>query len=116
MSRVYLDATTCEFMCPGCGQRHVLPIGKGISPSWFFTGDVERPTLSPSIAARGILGVFDYAGDWTGEWQIDAAGSTIPFVCHSFVRDGRIEFLGDCSHSMAGKTVDLPQWADGDLA
>lgn len=31
-------------------------------------------------------------------------------VCHSFVRDGRIQFLGDCTHELAGKTVDLPDW------
>ena len=28
--------------------------------------------------------------------------------CHSFVREGRIEFLGDCTHAMVGQTVDLP--------
>lgn len=31
-----------------------------------------------------------------------------PAVCHSFVRDGQIEFLGDCTHSLAGQTVPLP--------
>jgi hypothetical protein len=30
------------------------------------------------------------------------------FVCHSFVTDGRIQYLGDCTHAMAGQTVDLP--------
>lgn len=28
--------------------------------------------------------------------------------CHSFVRDGKIEFLGDCTHEMAGTTIELP--------
>jgi hypothetical protein len=31
-------------------------------------------------------------------------------VCHSFVVDGRIQFLGDCTHHLAGQTVDLPPW------
>ncbi|MGC4033677.1 MAG: hypothetical protein QM754_18485 [Tepidisphaeraceae bacterium] len=29
------------------------------------------------------------------------------YRCHSFVRDGQIEFLGDCTHELAGKTVPL---------
>ena len=28
--------------------------------------------------------------------------------CHSFVRSGRIEFLSDSTHALAGQTVDLP--------
>lgn len=31
-----------------------------------------------------------------------------PSVCHSFVRDGRIQFLSDCTHKLANQTVDLP--------
>lgn len=30
-------------------------------------------------------------------------------VCHSFVTAGRIEFLPDCTHALAGQTVDLPE-------
>jgi hypothetical protein len=29
-------------------------------------------------------------------------------VCHSFVREGKIQFLGDCTHELAGQTVPLP--------
>ena len=31
-------------------------------------------------------------------------------ACHTFVTDGRIQFLGDCTHALAGQTVDLPDW------
>jgi hypothetical protein len=31
-------------------------------------------------------------------------------VCHSFVTDGRIQFLNDCTHPLAGQTVDIPEW------
>lgn len=109
MTRVRLNANSCEFRCPGCGQLHVLPIDNQAShPRWIFTGDADCPTLAPSILARGLLCVYDEAGEWTGEWQRDAAGEPIPFVCHSFVRNGRIEFLGDCTHNLAGQTIDLP--------
>ena len=26
-------------------------------------------------------------------------------VCHSFVSDGQWQFLGDCTHALAGQTV-----------
>jgi hypothetical protein len=29
--------------------------------------------------------------------------------CHSFVTDGRIQFLSDSTHALAGQTVDLPE-------
>jgi len=34
------------------------------------------------------------------------------YRCHSFVRDGRIEFLSDCTHALKGQTVDLPDLPD----
>lgn len=37
---------------------------------------------------------------------------TQPYVCHSFVTDGQIHFIGDCSHSLKGKTVELPEYKD----
>jgi hypothetical protein len=28
--------------------------------------------------------------------------------CHSFVTNGKIQFLADCTHKLAGQTVELP--------
>ncbi len=77
------------FECPGCGNAH------GVTDSWKFNGNQDRPTFSPSVLVRGVK---------------DAASDPTPTVCHSFVRDGQIQFLGDCTHSLAGKTVDLPDF------
>lgn len=30
-------------------------------------------------------------------------------VCHSFVTDGKIQFLGDCTHNLVGQIVELPE-------
>lgn len=38
---------------------------------------------------------------------IDRHGKTI---CHSYVRNGQMQFLGDCDHALAGQTVDIPDW------
>lgn len=66
-------------------------------PRWTFNGNYDRPTLSPSILARGaLIPRQEPPGDWDGN-----------AVCHSFVTDGRIQFLGDCTHALAGQTVEL---------
>lgn len=82
------------FWCPGCDGAHVVRV-EGPGSHWGYNGDPERPTFTPSV-------LVTYNGRDAG---IDDAP---PAVCHSFVRDGRIQFLSDCTHAMAGQTVDLP--------
>lgn len=77
---------------------------------WTWNGDTEKPTFSPSVLVKSQKLVKDAEGNWLGEWERDAAGNLIPSVCHSFVTDGRIQFLSDCTHKLAGQTVDLPDW------
>ena len=79
-----------HFFCPGCNRTHV------IDEKWSFNGDHDRPTFRASV-------LVTYNGPDAGT---DGAP---PAVCHSFVTDGRIEFLGDCTHALAGQTVDLPE-------
>lgn len=111
MSKIQLNDGYCEFRCPGCNQIHVLSIGENAPhPKWVFTGSADSPTLMPSILARGMLIIFDDDGEWTGGWQLDATGNLIPYVCHSFVTEGQIRFLGDCTHELAGQTVTLPDF------
>jgi hypothetical protein len=95
------------FMCPGCKEMHQVAVGDGPGPRWGFNGDYERPTFTPSVLVRGNKVIRDEAGKWTGEWERDACGDPVPSVCHSFVRDGQIQFLGDCTHDLAGNTVRL---------
>ena len=106
-----------QFKCPGCGERHTLPVGAGNGDTygrWGFNGDFESPTFTPSVLARGNKLLLDADGEWTGEWERDADGDPIPYVCHSFVTNGRVQFLGDCTHNLAGQTVDLPEWREND--
>ena len=42
------------------------------------------------------------------------AGEYVEEICHSFVIDGRIQFLSDCTHALANQTVDLPDWTELD--
>lgn len=79
------------FECPGCEQMHGIYV-RGQHPSvWGWNGSLDLPTVTPSILVR-----------WThGE-------AHEPRVCHSFLRDGQMQFLCDCTHALAGQVVDLP--------
>lgn len=77
------------FFCPGCRQSHKIYTKDCPNPGypeviWEFSGDLERPTLSPSVLVRNIE------------------------TCHTFIKDGNIQYLGDCTHLLAGQTVPLP--------
>lgn len=101
--------TYLMFWCPGCDESHGPVVARTVAarPLWTWNGDRDRPTLSPSIRVRGKRRLTDdeYHRIVAGE-QVDVPDRT----CHSFVRDGRIEFLGDCTHELAGQTVDIPEW------
>lgn len=85
--------TRGAFRCPGCQRDHNVSVGG--EATWQWNGDTARPTLSPSV-------LVTYNGPDAGIEGAPAA------VCHSFVRDGQIEFLGDCTHALAGQSVPLP--------
>ncbi len=82
------------FMCPGCKCDHGVWVENrnGLTHAiWSFNGDVDKPTFSPSLLIRWNIGIVNY-------------------VCHGFIRNGMIEFLGDCTHEFAGKTVEMKQY------
>lgn len=86
------------FECPGCKTSHGIPVDQIPSEygsKWQWNGSMDYPTFSPSIH------VFPH-------------GAAPPFTpqprCHSFVKDGKIQFLGDCEHELKNQTVDLPEW------
>jgi hypothetical protein len=85
------------FWCPGCDGAHQVGVGEGPGPRWGYNGNPDAPTFTPSVLVR-------YNGADAG---VDGAP---PAVCHTFVTEGRIQFLGDCTHALAGQTVDLPDW------
>lgn len=83
------------FFCPGCKHMHAVNT-RVVGPKWQYNGDADRPTFKPSILV-------------TLRWSQNDAAMTDD-VCHSFVTDGQIQFLGDCTHALAGQTVELPAW------
>ena len=103
-----IEGGRVAFMCPGCKELHqvtILEVGprgrERVGPCWGFNGDYDAPTFTPSI-----LVTWSEPSDVPEEF--DDTSKDKQMVCHSFVCDGRIQFLGDCTHELAGQTVDLP--------
>lgn len=103
-----------HFRCPVCRSIHgVRTAGASV---WTFNGDEVRPTFSPSVLVKsGHYAKGREPGDCWCDYE-QRTGETTPYhcyVCHSFVTDGQIQFLGDCTHELAGQTVPLPPWEEG---
>ncbi len=74
------------FFCEGCGNRHKIET-RG-DKVWGWNGDLVKPTFTPSVLAT---------------WNEPSGDKR----CHSFVKDGQIQYLNDCTHELAGKTIPL---------
>lgn len=84
------------FHCPGCGYGHAVTVNgekNSQGASWSWNGSMDKPTFTPSINCNS---------------------DSPPNQCHSFVADGRIQFLPDCFHDLKGQTVDIPDWEEED--
>ena len=80
-----------QFMCPGCKEIHQVWTDKEdkVSP-WDFNGDINKPTISPSILVQWSCG-------------------NKKFKCHSYIKNGEIQYLSDCTHELAGQIIELPE-------
>jgi len=99
----YLRRTTegYTFWCPGCKGAHHVRVGLNDHPCWTYNEDPNAPTFSPSVLISSRRWVEDKSVLEDGHW-----GDSYT-MCHSFVTLGRIQFLGDCAHELAGQTVDM---------
>lgn len=87
-----------RYWCPGCDTLHQITINpdkNGLGAGWDFTGTLEKPTYQPS--------------------QLTTWGGPVGQPerrCHTFIKDGQIQFLTDSTHELAGQTVPLPPLPD----
>lgn len=72
-----------SFYCPGCKSPHSIIVG-GEEARWTWNRDLVKPTISPSVGVR--------------------VGAS---YCHSYVREGKIQYLPETTHKLVGLTVDL---------
>jgi hypothetical protein len=77
--------------CPGCGEYHAIYVEQKnhLGAQWKFNGDESRPTFTPSVRVT---------------WP-DRDPNAPGHVCHFFVTAGAIQYCGDSTHALAGRTV-----------
>jgi len=85
-------ATRYLFQCPGCDDLHLfytdrVPDYPG--PVWKVSGEGDCLTVTPSLIIRS---------SWPEGMR----------VCHLYVKEGKIQFLADCTHHLKGQTVEIP--------
>lgn len=98
------NKTMIGITCLACGEGHALT-------GWHFNGDVDRPTFSPSLLVTGKRPITnDEAARIINGESLDIPDR----VCHSFIVDGNIQYLSDCTHELAGCTIELPEFGDYD--
>lgn len=76
------------FWCPGCEEVHVMYTETG-AILWTFNGHLEKPTFTPSL--------------------LNTRPGT-PYRCHVVVTNGVLDYCGDCSHALAGKSIPMVEW------
>ena len=83
---------TLLWVCPGCGDTHACQVAGSHTgrAMWGWDRSLTEPTLTPSVLKV-------------------APGKR----CHSFVKGGVVQFLGDCEHHLKGQSIRmLPENAD----
>jgi hypothetical protein len=93
------------FFCPGCQGPHAPRIAHGRETVlsveqtqqraglWAWNGSLDAPTLTPSI-------------------KVTSTDDDVVNVCHSFLTDGQMHFLDDCSHAYRGQVVPLAEYTE----
>lgn len=82
------------FHCPGCNHYHAFQVERGSTnpdgPIWDWNQDMEKPTFHPSLMVnRGAAN-----------------------QCHFVVKEGKISYLNDSYHELAGRVVNMQEEPD----
>lgn len=96
MKKVSISDNRILFHCPGCDRNHAIT-----TDLWNYNGNTEAPTFTPSVLVT--YPANPEASEEFKEWRKER-------TCHSYITDGKIQFLSDCTHHLAGQTVDLPDY------
>ncbi len=84
-----------HFYCPGCKHLHTYAINSD-GTGWNFNGNMANPSFSPSL-----LNTVPIKNEATGVYKTDKER------CHLILMDGKINYCPDCTHELAGKSIDM---------
>jgi hypothetical protein len=90
-----------SFYCPACDHLHAFytkhAFNGVVKETWNFDGNLDKPSFTPSLKNT-----------------CDNHPDPKQRCCHLTVTNGKIKYHDDCSHLMAGRTIDLPdRWPSG---
>ncbi len=88
MTVFILDNQYYQHWCDGCNELHLIP-NFNEKIRWTFNDDFDRPTLTPSVRHT-----------WENK------------CCHYYITNGQINYCGDCTHTLAGKSMPLSPLPD----
>lgn len=81
-----------SFHCPGCEIEHKIflyPYKSQTGASWDFVGTLKKPSVVPDIVNKR---------------QLDNGSEEL---CHLHLLAGKLWFLNNCTHKLAGEVIDL---------
>lgn len=76
------DSTMYMFWDVGLQQPNAFCIRE--NRGWSWNGDFDKPTVTPSV----LLAIGNERS-------------------HLFIRNGKIQYLSDCTHHLAGQTIEM---------
>lgn len=94
------DSWTHAHWCPACKGMHDFAVEQPFRnhAQWSWNQDANKPTMTPSMNIR-----------------IGPMPDNSMNICHYFLTNGQIIYLGDCTHDLKGQTVALPPIPDTHL-
>lgn len=80
------------FFCPACKTTHSINTNPKNGPVWQYSNNKNTgATILPSIKCT-----VDYP--------------RYTSVCHFYITNNHFRYLNDCTHQLAGQTVEIPNW------
>lgn len=102
------------FFCPGCKCGHKVWVAhpnEVTGATWSWNSSMDKPTFQPSILITHPIWHPPVTQENQDEWRKNPWPQTqVTHTCHSYVTDGHIQFLADCTHHLKDQTVELPDF------
>lgn len=98
-----------KFICPGCGHEHIVNTKKPLHNGaiWGFNGNLDKPGFTPSVNIKTGHYVDGQPPADQCVCAEDEDYKGMCFICPFVITDGIINFCGDCTHELSGKSVEM---------
>jgi len=105
------EITGYTFYCSGCSLNHNIGTG------WTFNYNLDCPSFTPSVLVRSGHYNEGHRGNCWCTFYKEHPEREVGFRCyrcHSYITEGKIHYLSDCSHALAGTIVEMSEVSEGE--